>query len=165
VSNEVTIDDMRAEDRDHVGRIYQEGIATLNATFDAEAPSWDAWDRAHLARPRLVARLGGTMAGWCALTPVSPRVVYLGVAEVSTYVGEDVRGRGIGRALLSAMIERSERAGIWTLQAGIFPENEASLALHRTCGFRTVGVRERIGRMDGVWRDVVLLERRSGRVR
>jgi L-amino acid N-acyltransferase YncA len=162
---ELRIEVMSADDWAEVHRIYQDGIATRNATFETEALDWEAWDRAHLAEPRLVARLGSTVAGWSALTPLSARAAYAGVADVSIYIGEQVRGRGIGRALLTAMIERSEKAGIWTLQAGVFPENAASLALHRACGFRTVGVRERIGRMDGVWRDVVLLERRSGLVR
>jgi L-amino acid N-acyltransferase YncA len=158
---EITIDDMTAEDWPDVRRIYEEGIATRNATFETEAPPWEAWDRSHLAEPRLVARLEGLVAGWSALAPVSPRPIYRGVVEVSTYVGEDSRSRGVGHALLSAMIERSERTGIWTLQAGVFPENRASLALHLRCGFRTVGIHERIGEMNGVWRDVVLLERRS----
>jgi L-amino acid N-acyltransferase YncA len=157
----ITIEDMTAEHWPDVRRIYQEGIATRNATFETEAPPWEAWDRSHLPEPRLVARLDGLVAGWSALMPVSPRSVYRGVVEVSTYVGEPSRGRGVGRALLWAMVERSERAGIWTLRAGVFPENGQSLALHLRCGFRTVGTHERIGMMDGVWRDVVLLERRS----
>jgi phosphinothricin acetyltransferase len=157
----VTIGDMTERDWPDVRRIFEEGIATGDATFEAEAPSWEDWDRAHLAEPRLVARLNGKLAGWSALSPVSSRAVYRGVVEVSTYVGEGARRLGVGFALLTAMIERSERAGMWTLQAGVFPENAASLALHLRCGFRTVGVRERIGRMGGTWRDVVLLERRS----
>ena len=158
---EVIVVDMTAEDWPVVRRIYEEGIATRNATFETEAPPWETWDVAHLAEPRLVARLGGRPLGWSALSPVSSRAVYRGVVEVSTYVGEEARGQGVGAALISAMIERSERAGIWTLRAGVFPENQASLTLHLRCGFRAVGVHERIGRMDGVWRDVVLLERRS----
>jgi L-amino acid N-acyltransferase YncA len=161
---EVHTRDMAPQDWPDVRRVYEQGIATSNATFETEAPEWDAWDRGHLARPRLVATLGDGLVGWCALSPVSSRRVYRGVVEVSTYVGEDARGRGVGRALLTRMIERCERAGIWTLQAGVFPENVASLSLHARCGFRTVGVRERIGRLDGVWRDVVLLERRSDSV-
>jgi L-amino acid N-acyltransferase YncA len=144
-----------------VRRIFEEGIDTRNATFETLAPSWETWDAGHLAQPRLVARLNESVVGWTALVPVSPRPVYRGVAEVSTYVSLEARRRGVGVALLSSMIERSEKAGIWTLQAGVFPENEASLALHLRCGFRTVGIRERIGRMEGNWRDVVLLERRS----
>lgn len=144
-----------------VRAIYAEGIATGNATFETEVPAWAAWDAAHLPHCRLVAREGERVLGWAALSPVSGRCVYAGVAEVSVYAAADSRGRGVGKALLRALITASEQAGIWTLQAGIFPENEASLALHRACGFRRVGVRERIGELAGVWRDVVLLERRS----
>jgi L-amino acid N-acyltransferase YncA len=161
VATEVTIDDMTPKDWPDVRAIYQEGIATGNATFETEAPSWEAWDRSHLEEPRLVARLEGTLVGWSALSPVSARRVYRGVVEVSTYVGEQARGQGVGLALLSAMIERSEAAGIWSLQAGVFPENQASLRLHLRCGFRTVGIHERVGQMESSWRDVVLLERRS----
>ena len=153
---------MRATDWNDVRAIYLEGITTGNATFETEVPTWDAWDKAHLAEPRLAARVGiSRVLGWAALTPVSGRCVYAGVGDLSVYVAAEARGRGVGRALLEALIESSERAGIWTLQAGIFPENAASLALHRGCGFRDVGRRERIGRMNGVWRDVLLLERRS----
>jgi L-amino acid N-acyltransferase YncA len=145
-----------------VREIYLEGIATGNATFETGAPSWESWDAAHAAEPRLVARdAGGKVLGWAALTPVSDRCVYAGVGDLSVYVAADARGRGVGKALLQALAEASERTGIWTLQAGVFPENEASLALHRSCGFREVGRRERIGQRNGVWRDVVLLERRS----
>lgn len=144
-----------------VRAIYAEGIATGNATFETEVPPWAAWDAAHLPHCRLVAVAGERLFGWAALSPVSGRCVYAGVAEVSIYVAADSRGRGVGKALLRALITASEQAGIWTLQAGIFPENGASLALHRACGFRRVGVRERIGELAGVWRDVVLLERRS----
>jgi len=152
---------MRPQDWDAVRAIYLEGIATRNATFEQSAPDWEAWDRGHLTCCRLVARIGGEVLGWTALSPVSNRRVYAGVAEFSIYVAERARGRGIGTALLKALIEASEREGIWTLQSGIFPENAASLELCRRCGFRIVGTRERIGSMDGRWRDVVLLERRS----
>jgi len=152
---------MRPQDWDAVRAIYLEGIATRNATFEQSAPDWDAWDRGHLTCCRLVARIGGEVLGWTALSPVSNRRVYAGVTEFSIYVAERARGRGIGTALLKALIEASEREGIWTLQSGIFPENAASLELCRRCGFRIVGTRERIGSMDGRWRDVVLLERRS----
>ena len=153
---------MTPDDWPNVRAIYLEGIATGNATFETDAPSWDAWDRAHVADPRLVARdADGSVLGWAAVTPVSGRCVYAGVADLSVYVSAAARGRGVGRALLTALIQSSERAGIWTLQAGIFPENAPSLALHRACGFRDVGRRERIGKMHGVWRDVLLLERRS----
>ncbi|NIP58917.1 MAG: GNAT family N-acetyltransferase [Gemmatimonadetes bacterium] len=145
-----------------VRRIYREGIASGHATFETEIPPWEAWDRDHLEEPRLVAEDEGGIVGWAALSPVSDRCVYGGVAEVSVYVGEEARGRGVGRALLAGLVRASEEEGLWTLQAGIFPENRASIRVHETCGFRTVGVRERLGRMaDGEWRDVVLMERRS----
>ncbi|HLL77617.1 MAG TPA: GNAT family N-acetyltransferase [Pyrinomonadaceae bacterium] len=155
------VDEMGAEDWGRVRSIYLEGIATGHATFETDAPTWEAWDAAHLKRPRLVARAGDEVLGWAALSPVSGRRVYGGVAEVSVYVGERGRGRGVGRALLEALIVESERGGIWTLQAGIFPENTASVKLHLRCGFREVGRRERIGKLNGVWRDTLLLERRS----
>ncbi len=147
-----------------VAAVYEEGIRTGHATFETRIPSWPEWDSAHLPEPRLVARLDGELVGWAALSPVSSRCVHAGVAEVSIYVGERARRRGVGSALLRALVLSSERAGIWTMQAGIFPENRASIALHHVCGFRTVGVRERLGRLDGVWRDVVLLERRSSTI-
>ncbi len=145
-----------------VRAVYLEGLATGDATFETEAPEWECWDAAHLRACRLVAlAAGGCVAGWAALSPVSAREVYAGVAEVSVYVGAGFRGRGVGRALLEALVRESEAAGIWTLQAGIFPENRASVALHESCGFRLVGRRERLGRLNGRWRDTVLLERRS----
>jgi L-amino acid N-acyltransferase YncA len=150
---------------EEVARIYLEGIATGNATFETEAPSWETWDRRHLADHRLVALRGADVVGWAALSAVSDRCVYGGVAEGSIYVAASARGRGIGRRLLDELIARSEAAGIWTIQTGIFPENEASLRLHERAGFRIVGVRERIGRLNGVWRDVVFLERRSATIR
>ena len=154
--------DMTAEDWEEVRSIYLEGIATGHATFETDAPEWEKWDASHLRKMRLVARDdAGEMLGWAALSPVSDRCVYGGVAEVSVYVGERGRGRGVGRALLEALVEASERNGIWTLQAGVFPENAASVKLHLSCGFREVGRRERIGKMHGVWRDTLLLERRS----
>ena len=155
---------MEAADWDGVRAVYLEGIATGDATFETEAPDWEKWDATHLPHCRLVARSGATVAGWAALSPVSARRVYAGVAETSVYVAADFRGKRFGRALLDALVTCSEQHGIWTLQAGIFPENVASLALHRQCGFREVGRRERLGKMQGRWRDVVLLERRSGRV-
>ena len=157
----LTVEALTAGDWPAVSAIYAEGIVTRNATFETEVPSWEAWDASHLRDHRLVARDGGVALGWAALSPYSDRCAYGGVGEVSVYVAEGARGRGIGRALLDALIESSEAAGIWTLQAGVFPENLASLKLHRTCGFRVVGVRERIGQLEGQWRDVVLLERRS----
>lgn len=148
---------MNHRDWDAVRAIYQQGIASGNSTFEKDAPAWEKWDRDHLRCCRLVARSHGNVVGWAALTPVSRRRVYAGVAEASIYVAERARRQGIGSALLSA----SEREGIWTLQAGIFPENTASLELCVRAGFRIVGTRERVGCMDGWWRDVLLLERRS----
>jgi phosphinothricin acetyltransferase len=144
-----------------VRAIYEQGIATGNATFEESAPQWERWDAAHLPHSRLAACDGDEVLAWAALSSVSSRCVYAGVAEVSIYVAARARGRGIGLALLTALIESSERENIWTLQAGIFPENSASLALFRKEGFRVLGTRERLGRMDGRWRDVVLMERRS----
>jgi L-amino acid N-acyltransferase YncA len=155
---------MTADDWEAVRGIYLEGIATRNATFEAAAPEWDRWDAAHLKLCRLVARSGEELLGWAALSPVSARAVYAGVAEVSVYIAERAHGRGVGSRLLSALVAESEHQGIWTLQAGIFPENRASIALHEKHGFRVVGTRERIGRMDDRWRDVVLMERRSATV-
>ena len=158
------IDSLRPEDWPRVCAIYKEGIATGNATFETETPSWEAWDAAHLPAGRIVARREGDVIGWAALSKVSGRCVYAGVAEVSVYVAAAERARGVGRALLEGLVAASEEAGLWTLQAGVFPENSGSLALHRRCGFREVGRRERLGRLAGRWRDVVLLERRSARV-
>jgi L-amino acid N-acyltransferase YncA len=152
---------MSAEDWERVRAIYLEGIATGDATFEQSAPAWEVWDAGHLKSCRLVATRDGEVVGWAALSPVSGRCVYAGVAEVSIYISECVRGRGIGATVLAELIEQSEREGIWTLQAGIFPENEASVRLHERCGFRIVGRRERIGCMNGRWRDVLLMERRS----
>jgi phosphinothricin acetyltransferase len=157
----IAVEPMRASDWPAVAGIYQQGIDTGDATFETRVPSWEAWDAGHLNAARLVAREEGRVVGWAALSPVSDRCVYGGVAEVSVYVAGAARGRGIGRRLLEALALASEEAGIWTLQAGIFPENEASLAIHRSCGFRVVGRRERLGRLAGEWRDVILLERRS----
>lgn len=152
---------MTPEDYPAVAAIYREGIATGNATFNTEAPGWEAWDRGHLAHSRLVAVDGNRVVGWAALSSVSDRCVYGGVAEVQVYVGASARGKGVGLALLEALSAESERHGIWTLQAGIFPENTASVALHERAGYRLVGRRERLGQMNGWWRDVLLLERRS----
>jgi L-amino acid N-acyltransferase YncA len=155
------IEKMLAEDWSKVRAIYLEGIETGNATFESDAPDWSKWDNSHLRECRLVARVDGKVVGWAALSPVSDRCVYAGVAEVSIYVASHARGQGIGKGLLRRLVEESERTGIWTLQAGIFPENRASITLHETLGFRIVGVRERLGQMNGIWRDVTLLERRS----
>lgn len=157
----ILIQPLAPGDWESVRAIYCEGIATGNATFETEPPDWPLWDQKHLPEVRLVAKEEGAVVGWVALSPVSSRWVYRGVAEVSIYIAAAARGRGVGRALLGAAILASERLGIWTLQASIFPENVASLTLHERCGFRRVGVRERLGQMNGVWRDVVLMERRS----
>jgi L-amino acid N-acyltransferase YncA len=140
--------------------IFAEGIASGNGTFETTVPSWEDWDAGHLPEHRFVAELDDEVAGWIAVVPYSRRAVYRGVGEESVYVAERARGRGVGRALLSTLIASARDGGLWTLQAGIFPENEASLALHRLLGFREVGTRERIGQLDGAWRDVVLLELR-----
>jgi L-amino acid N-acyltransferase YncA len=161
VSGACAIDALRPEDWEQVRAIYVEGIATGHATFETSAPPWEKWDSDHLARARLVARDGPAILGWAALSPVSGRCVYAGVAEVSVYVAAAARSRGVGRALLHGLIRASEEEGIWTLQAGVFPENVSSLALHRRCGFREVGRRERLGMLGDTWRDVILLERRS----
>jgi L-amino acid N-acyltransferase YncA len=161
IATAVEIRHLRPTDWPEVARIFREGIETGNATFESEVPSWEAWDAAHLSDHRLVAELDGHVVGWIALAPVSSRECYAGVAEVSAYVAESARGEGVGAALLAAVLESSERSGIWTLETGVFPENEPSLRLLGRFGFRAVGTRERIGRLDGVWRDVVLLERRS----
>ena len=144
-----------------VRSIYTQGIATGNATFQLAAPDWNDWDAGHLQTCRLVARLEKEIVAWAALSPVSKRPVYAGVAEVSIYVAEAARGRGIGTRLFARLIADSEAEGIWTLQAGIFPENIASIQLHTNAGFRVVGTRARLGCMNGRWRDVVLMERRS----
>ncbi len=161
---EVVVEPMTDADWSEVAVILHEGIATGNARFEDTVPSWEDFDRTHLPICRLVARSRDGVVGWVALGAVSQRPVYAGVAEVSIYVQASARGQGVGKALLDAVIGKSEGAGLWMLQVGIFPENTVSLALHRQCGFRTVGIRERIGKMNGHWRDVVLLERRSALV-
>ena len=166
----ITIRVMTPDDYPAVAKIYEEGIATGNATFQTKAPAWASWDKDHLAYGRLIAentddtsrynREG--VVGWAALVPVSGRCVYAGVAELSVYVSENARGLGVGRFLMEKLIEESEINGLWTLQAGIFPENEGSVILHEKTGFRRIGYRERVGQMsDGRWRDTLLFERRS----
>jgi L-amino acid N-acyltransferase YncA len=161
------IDALCAADWDAARAIYQEGIATGVATFETEAPPWEKWDAARLPTPRLGALEdmhggnAGRLLGWAALSGVSDRCVYAGVAEVSVYVAAAARGIGVGRALLGALCDAADQGGLWTLQAGIFPENIASMKLHQACGFRIVGRRERLGKLAGTWRDVMLLERRS----
>lgn len=157
----LVIEDMAREHWPQVRQICQEGIDTGMATFETGVPAWEKWNLGHLPFARLVALADGVVRGWAALGAVSERRVYAGVAEVSVYVGASWRGRGAGRLLLERLIIESETNAIWTLQAGIFPENESSLALHRRCGFREVGIRRRIGQLHGVWRDTILLERRS----
>jgi L-amino acid N-acyltransferase YncA len=155
---------MRSDDWPAIRDIYSEGIATGNATFETEMPEWAKWDQGHLQDCRLVARDSQRILGWAALSPVSSRRVYSGVAEASVYVAAEARGRGVGKLLLQSLVERSEHCGIWTLQAGIFPENVPSIALHKSCGFREVGLRQKLGQRGGVWRDVLLLEHRSSSV-
>jgi phosphinothricin acetyltransferase len=163
---EYLTDIMKPEDWQRVRSIYLEGIATGNSTFEADAPDWEKWNSAHLPEHRLVVRKGDSILAWAALSPVSSRCVYSGVAELSLYVAAKHRGKGIGSALLMAIINSTEKAGLWTLQGGIFPENKASLHLVREHGFKEIGRRERIGKMTygdlaGTWRDVILVERRS----
>jgi phosphinothricin acetyltransferase len=155
------IEAMRPDDWQRVREIYLDGIATGNATFETEAPAWPDWDAGHFLFCRLVAREGSEVIGWAALSPVSKRRCYAGVAEVSLYVAASHRKQGVGKSLLLAVIDESERHGIWTLQGGSFPENEASLKLQASCGFRVIGRRERIGQLHGGWRDTIITERRS----
>jgi phosphinothricin acetyltransferase len=159
----MNIREMTRADWERVGAIYEQGIATGLATFETTAPEWEEWDGDHLTACRLVAEIGGPsdVVGWAALSPVSDRCVYGGVAEVSVYVDSASHGLGVGSALLERLIEDSEAEGFWTLQAGVFSENEASVRLHERLGFRVVGVREKLGKLGGEWRDVLLLERRS----
>lgn len=162
MSDAVRLAAMRPEHADRVLEIYRLGIATGHATFETTAPTWPEFDASRLPDHRLVAvDRTGEVVGWTAVTPVSDRCAYAGVVEHSVYVHPDARGRGVGRALLTALLASTDAAGVWTVQSGVFPENTASLALHHRAGFRTVGVRERLGRHHGTWRDVILLERRS----
>jgi L-amino acid N-acyltransferase YncA len=154
----LTVRPLLLEDWPAVRAIFAEGIASGHATFETEPPEWDAWDRAHTLR--LVADADGDVVGWAALSPVSHRPAYRGVAEDSVYVASAARGRGVGRILLQELVARADADGTWTVQAAIFPENEASIALHERCGFRVVGIRDRLGCLRGAWRDVVLMERR-----
>lgn len=159
---ETRVRSLRDGDWPRVAAIYLQGIEAGDATFETRVPTWEEWDGARLAAPRLVAEAGGHVVGFAALSSTSRRPVYAGVAEVMVYVAAEARGRGVGTALLKALVLASENEGIWTLQAGIFPENRASLAIHARAGFREVGRREALGRFhDGRWRDVVILERRS----
>jgi phosphinothricin acetyltransferase len=155
---------MRESDWKSVSSIYAEGIATGFATFEKDIPDYASWDKAHLPHCRIVAELQEKVAGWAALSPVSGRCVYGGVAEVSVYVGSEFRGLGIGKLLMEELIDLSEQQGLWTLQSGIFPENTGSIKLHERAGFRRIGKRERVGKLDGVWKDNVLFERRSKKI-
>lgn len=156
------IEEMTDADWEGVAKVYMEGINTGKATFQTDAPTWESWNSGHVNSCRLVARLGNKVLGWAALSPTSSRCVYKGVAEVSIYIGEEYRGQGIGKAILTSLIKLSEENGFWTLQSGIIRENSASLALHKNCGFREIGIREKVGKMgNGRWHDVVLVERRS----
>jgi len=159
-----TIRGLEPFDWPRVRKIYEEGISSGDATFEAKAPTWEHWDAKHISSCRLVLEDGGQVLGWAALWPVSDRCVYGGVAEVSVYVGPEAQGRGIGTRLLRELVSASEKEGFWTLQAGIFPENRSSVRIHEKCGFRVIGHRERLGKMQEVWRDVLLMERRSSSV-
>jgi len=152
---------MEASDWHWVKEIYEDGIATGDATFETEAPPWEDWDAKHVASCRIVAESAGRIVGWAGLWPASDRCVYGGVAEVSVYVAGEAQGAGLGSRLLGKLVSESEREGFWTLQAGIFPENRSSVRIHQKCGFRVIGHREKLGKMGGVWRDVLLMERRS----
>jgi L-amino acid N-acyltransferase YncA len=155
------IRDMLPADYPAVAAIYQQGIDTQNATFETTAPDWETWNKRHLPHCRLVAIEGHLVIGFVALMPYSSRTVYNGVGVLSVYIHNGFQGQGVGRALLNALIEASEKAGMWTLQAGILPENKGSIALHRKLGFRKVGYRQKIAKLEGQWRDILLLERRS----
>jgi L-amino acid N-acyltransferase YncA len=160
----ISIVAMQPEHWQQVKIIYEDGIKTSNATFETSAPEWEVWDQAHMQQCRLLAVENNTVLGWAALVPVSGRCVYAGVAEVSVYISADARGKGLGKLLLQKLIEESEANNLWTLQAGIFPENIASIKIHQDSGFRIIGKREKIGKMNGIWRDTLLLERRSDKV-
>ena len=155
---------LTADHGDAVKKIHEEGIATGIATFETSSPSWEEWDRNHLPYARFVATDGKSVLGWAALTPVSSRCVYAGVAEISVYVSSEARGKGVGKALLLKLIEESEQHKLWTLQAGIIADNKASITLHEKSGFRVVGVREKLGQYKNKWHDVVLMERRSKQI-
>ena len=161
---EITIRSLQLEDLESILEIFEEGILTGNATFETSPPSKIEWDNQHLQAGRLVARLNDKILGWAALSPISDRCVYSGVCDVSIYVKQSERGKGIGKKLLSALITESEKEGYWTLQSRIFPDNHVSLSIHNKLGFKIVGKRERIGKMNGIWRDILLLERRSTKI-
>jgi len=157
----IKIRTMLASDWKAVAKIYLEGIQTGFATFETSVPSYEAWDAAHMPSCRIVALENEEILGWAALSPVSSRCVYGGVAEVSVYVGENSRGKGVGKRLLQQLTQESEAEGLWTIQSGIFPENVGSIELHKKMGFRFIGKRERVAKLDGVWKDNLLFEKRS----
>ncbi|MAU15041.1 MAG: N-acetyltransferase [Muricauda sp.] len=160
----MVVRNMKPTDWEEVSRIYSEGIATGMATFETTVPSYEKWDKAHTEHCRLVAEQNGEIMGWAALSPVSSRCVYGGVGEVSVYVSSKSRGKGVGKLLMEHLITESEKAGYWTIQSGIFPENTASIKLHEKMGFRYIGKRERIGKIHGIWKDNLLFEKRSDKV-
>ncbi|MFS4493131.1 N-acetyltransferase family protein [Maribacter sp. 2308TA10-17] len=164
MSKDINTRKMEASDWEAVSKIYAEGIATGLATFETGIPTYEAWDAAHMGACRLVAVEGDTILGWAALSPVSSRCVYGGIGEVSVYVGSKARGKGVGKLLMQTLIQESEEDGLWTIQSGIFPENEASIELHKRMGFRYIGKRERVGKLAGEWKDNLLFERRSEKV-
>lgn len=161
VAPAVAVSELRPEHSPAVARIYAEGISTGDATFETAVPGWQQWDASYLQAHRFVALRGDEVVGWAAVSPVSDRCVYGGVVENSVYVAESARGQGVGRLLLEQLVESTEAAGVWTIQTGIFPENEASVRLHERVGFEIVGRRRRLGKLNGIWRDVLFLERRS----
>ncbi|WP_249871468.1 GNAT family N-acetyltransferase [Oceanobacillus saliphilus] len=158
---EYKIDKMIDSDWEQVQAIYIQGIQTKNATFEEAAPSWESWNKGHIEVCRFVVREGEKIHGWAALSPTSDRRAFAGIAELSIYLRLESAGKGIGILLIQKMIEASEAAGFWTLQSGIFPENVSSMKLHEKAGFRIIGIRERMGKLNGVWRDVAMMERRS----
>ena len=160
----MTVRNMKPSDWENVSRIYSEGIATGIATFETQTPDYDQWDKAHTEHCRLIAEQDGEVMGWAALSPVSSRCVYGGVGEVSVYISNKSRGKGIGKLLMEQLIRESEEAGYWTIQSGIFPENTASIKLHEKMGFRYIGKRERVGKIHEVWKDNLLFEKRSDKV-
>lgn len=160
----MNVREMSPHDWESVSKIYQEGIDTGIATFEQQIPTYEHWDKAHIQSCRLVAEENGILLGWAALSPVSSRCVYGGVGEVSIYVGNKSRGKGVGKALMKKLIDESEKAGFWTIQSGIFPENKGSIRLHEQMGFRFIGKRERVGKIQGVWKDNLLFEKRSNQV-
>lgn len=160
----IEIENMEVTDWADVSNIYNEGLLTQNATFEKECPEWKIWDKNHRADCRIVAKIDGRIVGWAALSDVSNRCIYSGVCEVSIYVSNDFQGKGIGNELFDRLIIESENQNVWTLQAGIFPENTSSIGLHEKKGFRQIGVREKIGKMNDTWRNVILFERRSKKI-